>query len=330
MTGDGAARDLPGPDGGEPDGGGPDRAGPAAELLAGGTDLMERRSSGISTGPVIDISGTPGLGSIDWAPDGSASIGALVTVDGLATDPRVRRAYPGLADAAAGLATPQIRRVATLGGNLMQRTRCWYYRHPDTSCLKKGGDTCPARDGNHLYGVAVDRGPCVWPHPSTLAAALLAHQAQVEVQDGGRLSVDDLYGDGSDGTRDHQLPPGQVLARVVMPVPVPGERAGYVRAISRAHAEWPLVEVVARLAVTGGLITLARVAVGGVAPVPIRSLDVEAELAGAPATAVSLARAAERAAEGAAPLPQTGYKLDLIRGTVLAALERCLGRPGRS
>ena len=116
---------------------------------------------------------------IAWDAAGAARIGASTTIAAIAADARIAAAYPGIAAAAGGLATPQIRHLATLGGNLAQRSRCWYYRNPHIACLKKGGGACPAREGNHLYGVVFDLGPCVAPHPSTMATALLAYEAKV-------------------------------------------------------------------------------------------------------------------------------------------------------
>jgi len=136
-----------------------------AEIRAGGTDLSERRRSGVSRGEIVDLVPTAETTEIAWNEDGAARIGALVSIAAIAADTRLRRAYPGLASAAAALATPQIRTIATLAGNLAQRTRCWYYRNPHLHCLKKGASGCPARDGNHLYGVAFDLGPCIAPHP---------------------------------------------------------------------------------------------------------------------------------------------------------------------
>ena len=147
---------------------------PSAEFRAAGTDLSERRRSGVSRGPLIDLVRPTDTPDIVWNENGATRISAFATIAALAADARLNAAYPGLAAAAAGLATPQIRHVATLGGNLAQRSRCWYFRDPHIPCLKKGGDGCPARDGNHLYGVAFDLGPCVAPHPSTMAAALIA------------------------------------------------------------------------------------------------------------------------------------------------------------
>ena len=111
----------------------------AAEFRAAGTDLSERRRSGVSKGPLIDISVSPDTIGIGWGADGAARIGALTTIAAIATDARIAQAYPGLAAAALGLATPQVRHLATLGGNLAQRSRCWYFRNPQFACLKKGG-----------------------------------------------------------------------------------------------------------------------------------------------------------------------------------------------
>jgi len=160
------------------------------EFRAGGTDLSERRRSGISRGEIVDLTPTDTMTGVEWGHDGAARIGGLVTIETLASDARVRTAYVGLAAAAAGLATPQIRSVGTLGGNLAQRSRCWYFRNPHLACLKKGDPVCPARAGNHLYGVAFDLGPCVAPHPSTLAAALLAYDATVTTNERSDLTLE--------------------------------------------------------------------------------------------------------------------------------------------
>jgi xanthine dehydrogenase YagS FAD-binding subunit len=294
------------------------------EYRAGGTDLQQRLRSGVSSGPPVDLKPLPGLDRVEWDERGRARIGALVRVATLADDPRLAAAYPGLAHSAAALATPQIRAAGTLGGNLLQRNRCWYYRHPAISCLKKGGEDCPARTGNHLFGVCFDLGPCLAPHPSTLGMALLAYTAQVEVAGGGSRPVAAVYGDGSDGRHDHQLGEHEILTAVLMPAPLEGERAAYFRAISRALAEWPLVEALVRLAVTNGRIEFARAAAGGVAPTPLRLQRVEEALTGKPASPEALEQAASLAAEGASPLPMTRYKLDLLPRVVREALDRAL------
>lgn len=289
---------------------------PTPEFRAAGTDLSERRRSGVSQGPLVDLSTSPNMNDIEWTADGAARIGSLTTVAEIASDARLAQAYPGLAAAAAGLATPQIRHLATLGGNLAQRSRCWYFRNPDITCLKKGGPICPARDGNHLYGVAFDLGPCVAPHPSTMAAALLAYDATVTTNLRQNLTITHLLGDGTDGNVDNTLKAGEIIRNVQLPSRMSGERAIYKRAISRTHAEWPLVELVARAVVSAGQFTFVRVAAGGIAPVPLRLFAVESALNGAATTAATVASAAERSTIGANPLPMTLYKLVLLRGLV--------------
>jgi xanthine dehydrogenase YagS FAD-binding subunit len=296
-----------------------------AEFRAAGTDLSERRRSGVSRGPLIDLAASPDMIGIEWGANGGARIGAATSVAAIAADARVAAAYPGLVAAAGGLATPQIRHLATLGGNLAQRSRCWYYRNPHIACLKKGGPTCPARAGNHLYGVAFDLGPCVAPHPSTLAAALLAYEARVTTDRRRALTIGQLLGDGTDGGADHALEPSEIIKCVDLPPPVAHERALYKRAISRSHAEWPLVEVVMRVVVSAGSFELVRVAAGGIAPVPLRLFAVESAAGGAAATAATIADAAAQSTAGAKPLAMTGYKLDLLKGLVRELLERVAG-----
>jgi len=295
---------------------------PSAEFRAAGTDLSERRRSGVSRGPLIDISAVPETIGTDWDADGALRIGAFTTIAAIAADARIAQAYPGLAAAALGLATPQIRHLATLGGNLAQRSRCWYYRNPDIACLRKGGADCPARSGNHLYSVAFDLGPCVAPHPSTMAAALLAYEATIITDRRGGLTIGDLLGDGSNGAADHALASGEMIKAVQLPPPLPGEHALYKRAISRSHAEWPLVEVCARAVVSAGSFQFIRITAGGIAPIPLRLSASEAALQGKPANPGTIANAARQAIAGARPLPMTGYKLDLLSGLVQDLLER--------
>jgi xanthine dehydrogenase YagS FAD-binding subunit len=295
---------------------------PAAEFRAAGTDLSERRRSGVSTGPLIDLSAGPDTIGMHWGDDGSLRIGAFTTIAAIATDARVASAYPGIAASAQGLATPQIRHLATLGGNLAQRSRCWYFRNPHIACLKKGGTDCPARSGNHLYHVAFDLGPCVAPHPSTMAAALLAYDAKTTTDRRNSLTIGDLLGNGADGHADTALQAGEMIRNIELPVPLQGERALYKRAISRTYAEWPLVEICARAVIKDGAFQFAHLAAGGIAPVPLRLTAAEAALQGRPANIATIAIAAERAASGANPLPMTGYKLDLLKGVVRDVLER--------
>jgi xanthine dehydrogenase YagS FAD-binding subunit len=295
------------------------------EFRAAGTDLSERRRSGVSSGPLMDIVPASDITGMHWGADGTLRIGAYVTIAAIAAEKDIAAAYPGIVAAAQGLATPQIRHLATLGGNLAQRSRCWYYRNPHVACLKKGGTECPARGGNHLYGVAFDLGPCVAPHPSTMAAALLTYDATIITYQRSRLSISDILGDGSNGAADNALLPGEMIRGIELPAPRQNERALYKRAISRSHAEWPLVEVCARAVVKDGTFQFVRLSAGGIAPVPLRLQAAEDALQGKPANALNIAVAVKLATSGAKPLPMTGYKLDLLGGVVQDLLEKLAG-----
>ena len=292
----------------------------APEFRAAGTDLSERRRTGVSKGPVVDLV-LPGDDGILWSAEGAATIGAFATIAAIAADKRINDAYPGIAATALGLATPQIRHLATLGGNLAQRSRCWYFRNPHIACLKKGGSDCPARSGNHLYSVAFDLGPCIAPHPSSMAAALLAYDAAVTTDRRKQLPIRELLGDGSDGRADHALQSGETIRSISLPVPLAGERARYKRAISRSYAEWPLVEVCARAVIADGAFKSVRIAAGGIAPRPLRLVASEAALEGRPPAEAAIASAAKLATESARPLPMTGYKLELLSGLVRDLME---------
>jgi xanthine dehydrogenase YagS FAD-binding subunit len=287
---------------------------------AGGTDLQERLRTTGATPHVLDLTGVPGFAGIERA-DAGTTIGAGTTVATVARE--LAHDYPALALTAAGLATPQVRAMATVGGNLLQRTRCWYFRHPHTSCFKSGGDSCPARDGRHLYGNVFDTAPCVHPHPSSLAMALLTYAATVDTTQRDGLSVGDVLGDGSDPRRDHLLADDEVLTRVVLPPPVAGERAAYFRAISRFEAEWPLAEAVCRVVRDdAGRVTQCGLAIGGVAPTPLRLSAVEDLVVGSTLGDDVVDAAATAATQGASPLPETGYKIELVEGVVREVLER--------
>jgi len=303
-----------------------DAAAATGELRAGGTDLNHRRHRGLSSGgAVVDLRECTGMSLIGQREEGFA-IGARVRITKVASDPDVRRLYPGLAAAAGGLATPQIRAIATLGGNLLQHPRCPYYRAPELVCLRKGGTVCLARIGAHQNHVIFEQGASAAPSASTLGVALLAHDALVWVQ--GReapLTIDELYGVAGRPDIHHTLAEGEVLTEVVLPAPFEGERAAYFRTIHRSRAEWPIVECSVRLDVVGGSIRAAAVAVGAVANSPMRLPRVEQDLAGQAATADTVAAAAAKATEGATPMPQTAWKVDVLRTTVQATLEQALG-----
>jgi xanthine dehydrogenase YagS FAD-binding subunit len=293
------------------------------ELRAGGTDLQDRRNRGISSGPLVDLRDVVGFDRMQLTPDG-LRIGALTRIADLGRSEDVGARWRGLAEAASTLATPQIRAVATVGGNLLQRPRCWYFRNRELVCLKKGGEACLAREGDHFHHACFDRGPCLAPHPSTLATAFLAYDAQVETVDGRRRTLVELLGDGRDPRRENTLEPGAVVVAVIVPEPSAGERSAYFRATSRARSEWPAVEATVRIVTAGSVIREAHVAIGGVATIPLRLEAVEDQLVGQPPSQHLFEYAAAYASKGANPPPGSAWKVPLLAGTVATALERCL------
>ncbi|MFK7805565.1 MAG: xanthine dehydrogenase family protein subunit M [Anaerolineae bacterium] len=293
-------------------------------FLAGGTDYMDRLRHHLIGADSVDVSGIDGLDKIEKEKDGGTLIGSLTTIFNVSQAAHIQENYAGLAQAAGGLATPQIRQMATIGGNLTQANRCQYYRHPNLECTKKGDATCGGREGYHEYGVVFDNGGCVAPHPSTLAVALYAYDAQIEINGSDVRPISAIYGDGSDHGRDHLLADSELITRIILPAGK-AEKAAYFRAIARARAEWPLVECVVRLVLDGDKIAEAYVAVGGVAAVPMRLSKVEEALIGQVANETSFAAAAELAAEGTKPLRQTEYKVPLLVNTIEETLLRAIG-----
>jgi xanthine dehydrogenase YagS FAD-binding subunit len=297
-------------------------------LRAGGTDLMDRRHIGVHRGSLIDLCRVEDLGEIEITRKKTLKVGASVRLSTLANHPDVVAGYAGLAAAVSGLATPQIRNRATVGGALLQDVRCWYYRSPDFHCLRKGGATCFAREGDHLFHSCFDLGPCVAVHPSTLAVALMAYEAEVTVEgEDDPWPIAQLIGDGTDPTKTHMLKPKQLFTGFELAEPEAEEGAAWFRAMHRARAEWPLAEVVARIQLDeDGLIAAAWVAAGGVAPIPLRLTAVEEALVGMGRDGLGVAAA--RAAEGAKPLRDTAYKVDVLVAATLQTLELAFDAAG--
>jgi xanthine dehydrogenase YagS FAD-binding subunit len=300
------------------------------EARAGGTDVQERRRAGRSHGDVIDLTGVAGLDGIEALAGGSVRIGALVRVHRVATD-RQLAAYPALQAAAGALATPQLRRQGTLGGNLLQRVRCTYSRTEGFCCLHDGGDECLARTGYSGMHVVFDESPCIAPHASTVAVALLTyHGCMVEVHGAPDRTIAALYEGLADPRRDHALGPGDVLTGVRLPPAAPGEGGHYLRAISRSRAEWPLVEAAARIVLDGSTVRDAGVAAGGVARAPRALPDVEAALVGRRPDEDVIEAAAALAAAGATPAPGSAFKVPLLTAVVADAIRGAVAAAARA
>ena len=297
---------------------------PGAVAMGGGTDLLPQVKDGVvAAEQLVGLAAIPGMAGIDETNVGLA-IGAAATIAHVAAHPVVRRRYAALAEAAGGLATPQIRNEATIGGNLAQRPRCWYYRSPLIPCLKKGGDRCYALAGNTRLLCVTGGDRCYIVHPSDAAVALSALDARLETvgPNGAReLPIGEFFaGPARDIYRENVLEPGELVARIILPANAP-ERSLYLKVRERESGDFALVSVAAALTLeSDGTISKARIALGGVAPVPYRAAEVEEYLAGRLASDVDSARAAALALPIAVPLPHNGYKLPMARNIIRRAL----------
>src|SRR5438067_1665146 len=301
-------------------------AAPGAQFIAGGTDLMQLMKDDIARpSRIIDIDSLP-LDFIEVDAQG-LRLGALARMADVADHPEVRQDYPVIAQALLASASPQVRNMATIGGNLLQRTRCGYFRDTGVAACNKRrpGSGCSAILGfNRLHAVLGGSDYCIATHPSDLAVALAALDAAVEVQgsDGVRTApINEFYlVPGDTPERESVLRPGDLITAILVPPPGMGERSHYLKLRDRASFEFALVSAAVAIALDDGRIRVARIAVGGVGTKPWRLPNVEAALAGAAVTPTVLTEAAAHAAEGARPFRDNAFKIALMQRAVARAL----------
>ncbi|GAS98630.1 carbon-monoxide dehydrogenase medium subunit [Mycolicibacterium canariasense] len=303
-----------------------------ARYIAGGTTLVDlMRETVERPGAVIDINALP-YREIDLRPD-RLRVGALVRMADLATDPDVRRTYPLVVEALERSASPQLRNMASIGGNLMQRPRCLYFRDVTAACNRRTpGTGCAARGGlNRTHAILGGSDHCVATHPSDLAVALVALDAVVITRDAGaerRIPVAGFFrrpGDSPDV--EHDLRPGELIVAVEIPSGPWLRRSGYRKVRDRQSYEFALASAAVALDITDGVVAAARVAVGGVATVPWRLPTVENALIGRHVRPELWPAAAVSAADGAQPLSGNGFKVELLRRTVARQLATVAALP---
>ncbi|MFI5274071.1 MAG: FAD binding domain-containing protein [Ktedonobacterales bacterium] len=296
-----------------------------ARLIAGGTDLLPLMKAGIIA-PRLLIDLKPARGDLRYLrfdADGTLHIGALTTLAEVERHPEVGARLPLLPQAIRQAATPQLRTAATVAGNLLQRTRCWYYRG-DFTCWLKGGEECFARDGENKYQAIFQQSRCASVHPSDLAPALIALDARVLMQGpaGARvIPVEQLFAPPTDEQRvEHRLAPGEVITELHIPPQPEGARGAYLKVMDRQAWSFALASAAVQLTLRDGVVEQARLALGAVANVPWRATAAEDALRGQQFTAELAALAAERALAGATPLAHNGYKVPLARELLRRAL----------
>jgi xanthine dehydrogenase YagS FAD-binding subunit len=294
---------------------------PHAMPVAGGTDVLQLLQEGvIAPTELIDLNALP-LTGIE--PDGDGlRIGALTRLADVAADARVRTAFPVLARALEETASPQVRHMASVGGNLLQRTRCLYFRDVSVPCNKREpGSGCPAQDGQNRMNAILGGSPhCIAAYPGDMANALIVLDAELVVhgpEGDRRLKVEDLHREPGDTPDiDTTLRPGEIIVAILLPGSAHAGNSHYVKVRDRASFEWALVSAAAAVAIENGKVRTARVAAGGVGTRPWRLPDVERRLVGRRLDEAAALTAAEAAAHGADPRPGTGFKVTLLRRAV--------------
>ncbi|MEU7056078.1 xanthine dehydrogenase family protein subunit M [Streptomyces sp. NPDC046197] len=299
---------------------------PEARFLGGGTNLVDLMKTGVERpARLVDIRELP-LDRIESTADGGLRIGATVTNSDLAAHPEVRRRYPALTQAVLSGASGQLRNMATVGGNLLQRTRCGYFADVTQPCNKRvPGSGCPAIEGeHHNHAILGASEHCVAVHPSDMGVALTAFDAAVSYRtvDGpGELPLADLYLPvGDTPHRETALPTGALITGVTLPPAPVAARSRYRKVRERASYAFAIGSIAAALDVRDGVVRDVRLAFGAVASRPWRARAAERVLAGAPADAGTFAAAADAELAAAHPLPHNRYKVTLMRNLVVAVL----------
>ncbi|NSX03895.1 FAD binding domain-containing protein [Cupriavidus gilardii] len=300
---------------------------PGARFVAGGTNLLDLIKAGVERPQrLVDVGRLP-LASIDALPDGSIRIGAMAGNADAADHPLIRTHYPLLQAALLAGASPQLRNMATIGGNLMQRTRCHYfYDIGFGACNKRDpGSGCAARDGvQRQHAILGASEHCIATHPSDMCVALLALDATVIAQGAGgerRIPLEDFHRlPGDTPERDTNLGPGELIVAVELPPSRWGSHCHYLKVRDRASYAFALVSVAAALELDGGIVRAARIVLGGVAHKPWRVQQAEDSLLGRPLDEAALRQAAALSMGGARPYAGNAFKVELAQRAVIRAL----------
>jgi len=296
-------------------------------FLAGGIDMLGEMKDYIASPQVLvnvkDLSTTRGIasGKDSW------TIGATVTISEIEQHADLKHVFPGLQQAAAEVGSPQIRNVATVGGNLAQHSRCWYYRHRDIQCLKRGGSTCYARDGENKYHSLFAGNPCISPVVSNLSIALAALDAKVIIRRGKdevSLTIPELYAKAWENPEAHNsLGPTDLILRVQ--IPATGRTSAYKQISEKASFDWALVSCAAAAKVDGKKLHNVRVVLGAVAPVPYQVQAAHEFLEGKELNDDAATHAAEIILKDASPFAHNGYKVPIAAALIRRTLNQLVG-----
>jgi xanthine dehydrogenase YagS FAD-binding subunit len=294
--------------------------------MSGGQDLLTTMKERILTPKrVVNLKTIQGLDGIQLNPDGGLTIGALAKLHEIETHPVIVKNFPGLAEAAHSIATVQLRNQGTIGGNLCQRPRCWYFRLPHIVCLKKGGDTCYSEKGENKYNAILGGGPSFIVHPSDLATMLSALDATITIN-GPKGQRDVPIGKffilpSENPSYENVLQDAEIVTQIQIPASAFAARSTYLKFKERSSLDFAMVAAAAAIELAPDqTVRQARLVLGAVAPIPWRVPKAEAALIGKPLTDENIRAAAEIALEGAKPLEKNGYKVPLAKTLMRRAL----------
>jgi len=301
-------------------------AAPGAHIFAGGSDLLGCLRDGVyEAKTVVSLSSIAELKGIGPKPGGGLRIGALSTLSEIAGHQQVKEQYRALAEAASSVASPQLRNQGTLGGNLCQRPRCWYFRG-DFPCRRKGGDTCFAETGENQFHAILGWDRCYMVHPSDTASALVALGARVTIAGPkGRRTIpleSFFILPKVSIVKENVLTPGEVVTEILLDAPPPGLRSTYRKVRERGAFDFATAGAAIAVTVVEGKVAAARVVLSGVAAAPWRSVDAEKALLGKSLDNATVEAAAQAAVKDAVPLEKNAYKIAMVRGILEETLLR--------
>lgn len=300
-------------------------------LKAGGIDLLDRMKEQLeSPGRLVNIRDLEDLRFSKEDTNGSYLIGPGLTLSEIADDPMIKKAFKALADAARGVASVQIRNTATLGGNLCQRPRCWYFRSSDFNCSRKGGDTCFALDGENQYHAIFDNADgCAIVHPSATAVALMALDARLIISDGNKdrdISIEEFFVRPAENIqKENILNKNEMIISIILPAESKDYLNFYHKHKEKQSFDWPLADVAVALRMEGERCTSARVVLGSAAPVPFRSISAEQVLINKNINKETAMNAAEAALASAEPLSLNEYKVPLFKTIIFRTICQTVG-----
>ncbi len=298
-------------------------------IKAGGVDLLDLMKEHLATpSRLVNIKSIPNLGQI-VEDDKGMTIGPLATLAQIAAHPIIQKKYTAIAQAAGHAATPQIRNMATAGGNLLQRPRCWYFRDELVHCRKKGGEKCFAQEGQNQYHAIFNNGLCAIVHPSAMATPLIAMHATIELtsaKEKREVPLEEfLILPSVELHKENTLEPGEILTAIHVPALPAGAKSFYIKQGEKESYDWPIAEVATVIEMAGGQCKRASIVLGAAAPTPHRAVEAEQALSGHSLTRQDCLAAADAALANATPLAHNGYKVPLFRNlivrTLLAAMQ---------